>query len=104
MANVNIICWANGLLELSTTVPDGSLPLAEAEISAANDALNALATLSYDGEWLVPKSMGWLEALHGGDTDRAEQEAYNSMMMFRTHLLRALENRQARQGKGHGKE
>ena len=100
MKTVNIICWANGLLEISETVPDGSLPLAEAEISAAKDALNALATLSYDGEWLVPKSMEWIEALHEGDSDKAEREAYNSMMAFRARLVRTLE----KDGKEHGQE
>lgn len=100
MATVNIICWANGLLELSTSVPDGSLPLASAEKAVAENALNALTTLSYNGEWLVPKSMEWVSALSEGDQDRAEQEAYNSMMDFRARLVRTLEE----EGKDNGKE
>lgn len=100
MANVNIICWANGLLELSDTIPDGSLPLARVEEKLATETLNALATLSYNDEWLVPKSMEWVSALADGDKERAEQEAYNSMMDFRARLVCTLE----KAGKDNGEE
>lgn len=101
---VKIICWANGLLEISASCPEGALPLAEMEEDAARDVLNGLATMSHNDEWLVPKSPEWCIALAEGDEEKAEQEAYNSMMNFRARLLRALENRQAKQGKEHGKE
>lgn len=91
MAQAKIYCWANGLLEIGPVCPEGALPLVSGEEKELKKALDGLATLSYAGENLVPKSEAWLAALNAGDEEAAENAAYDAVMNFRARLIRALE-------------
>lgn len=86
MATVIAYCWANGVIEVCQACPDGALHLVKGHASKVRNALEILATHSYDGTTLiVPKSIAWCE----GDMDAAVDD----VLLFSERIRKFLERR-----------
>jgi hypothetical protein len=92
---VTAYCWANGVIEIGPTLPNGALPIVKGKQTALEEAIHGLATKSHaPGEWLIPKNEAWLDALVRKDHEAAENAAFDSMMDFRARLVRVIEVKQ----------
>ena len=105
METIVAYCWRSGLIEFGQSCPKGALPLAEGEKEEIESAVSALATHSYNDEYLIPKSMEWVQALMDNDQAAADKAAMDSLVYLKSRLDKTLEKGTfKRQGRSHEQE
>lgn len=86
MKTVTAYCWANGIIEVAPSMPEGALPLIRGNARKIREALEVLATHGYDGVTrLVPKSIAWCE----GDMDAAVDDVLRFSKRLEAHIEKA---------------
>ncbi|EGA9622732.1 host nuclease inhibitor protein [Salmonella enterica] len=69
---ITAYCWASGLIESGSTLPEGALPIVTGSEKQVRDVVEVLARHAYNGDLLVP---GIPEAV-------SQDEAHEALVRF----------------------